>query len=118
MVNLQYYYDFLQSLFPDAIDLIPENFNYKDNDYALEVNLGDNIKDKIYRDDVYLQIKVVGYLQNKFKILDKVKEIDKILNNYIMPNEFWIIRENVYNTNFVDKDKYISVLMYTIKSYR
>ena len=118
MVNLQYFYDFLQSLFPDAVDLIPEDFNYKNNDYVIEVNLGDNIKDKIYRDDIYLQIKVVGALHNKFKILEKSQEIDKVLNNYIMKNKFWIIRENVYNTNFTDKDKYISVLMYTIRNYR
>lgn len=107
----------LSKLIPDGMDLIPSNFNFKNN-IAIEIKLAEGISDRNYCNDITLQIRIVGIFNRKFEVINKSIEIDEILNNYKFSNNDWIIRENVWYTNYIDEDKFNVVLMYTIRNYK
>lgn len=112
--------DYLFTKYPDAYDTIPTDFNFIDNTYAIELKIAENITDNYYKDDISLQVRVVGLVENKYKIINKaltlLEELNKtdiITDNY----NYRIIKENVPYTSYTDEDKFNSVLMLNIQKY-
>ncbi|MDM0458200.1 hypothetical protein [Clostridium perfringens] len=106
------------SLIPDALAEIPEDFNFKEN-LAIEIKIGENIIDNNYSNDIDLEVQVTGLLENKFNVQAHALELNEKLDNYKFINVFArIIHENVWYSSFKDKEKFTSVLMYKIRSYK
>lgn len=109
----------LSNLYPNALDIVPEDFDYKKNRYALEFKFGENVEDKTYCEDVDLQIRLVGFKNNKLYILRDSEDIDKKLNKYIFKTcKSRIVRKNIFKNAYYDKDKYNLVLQYYIRKYK
>lgn len=100
----------------EGVDIIPSNFDFRANKYAIEIKIAEQIIDNSYRKDITLQIRIVGVNKNKIDMMDKADEIDVQLSNYVFEG-MWISRDNAYYTTYIDEDKYNIVLQYTIKNY-
>lgn len=107
----------LSKLIPSATDLIPSDFDYKKN-IAIEIKIAEDIQDKNYRNDITLQIRVVGRVDKKYKIINKTMDIDKIVNQRNLLDDSWIVREDVWYTSYLDDEKFNTVLMYKIRNYK
>ena len=112
--------DYLYKEYEEAYDTIPTDFNFIDNTYAIEFKIAENITDNYYKDDISLQVRVVGLVENKYKIINKaltlleeLNKIDIIIDNY----SYRIIKENVPYTSYTDEDKFNVVLMLNIIKY-
>ena len=112
--------DYLYKEYEEAYDTIPTDFNFIDNTYAIEFKIAENITDNYYKDDISLQVRVVGLVENKYKIINKaltlleeLNKIDIITDNY----NYRIINENVPYTSYTDEDKFNVVLMLNIIKY-
>ena len=112
--------DYLYKEYEEAYDTIPTDFNFIDNTYAIEFKIAENITDNYYKDDISLQVRVVGLVENKYKIINKaltlleeLNKIDIIIDNY----SYRIIKENVPYTSYTDEDKFNAVLMLNIIKY-
>ena len=112
--------DYLYKEYEEAYDTIPTDFNFIDNTYAIEFKIAENITDNYYKDDISLQVRVVGLVENKYKIINKaltlleeLNKLDIIIDNY----SYRIIKENVPYTSYTDEDKFNSVLMLNIQKY-
>lgn len=111
---------YLYEEYEEAYDTIPTDFNFIDNTYAIELKIAENITDNYYKDDISLQVRVVGLVENKYKIINKsltlleeLNKLDIIIDNY----SYRIIKENVPYTSYTDEDKFNSVLMLNIIKY-
>ena len=111
---------YLYKEYEEAYDTIPTDFNFIDNTYAIEFKIAENITDNYYKDDISLQVRVVGLVENKYKIINKaltlleeLNKIDIIIDNY----SYRIIKENVPYTSYTDEDKFNAVLMLNIQKY-
>lgn len=110
--------DYLFSKYPDAYDPIPDNFDFRNNDYAIEFKMAENVTDIYYGKDIYLQVRVVGIVENKYKIIDKALSLLEELNGDRISNlDYRIIKENVPYTSYLDEDKFNVVLMLNIRKY-
>ena len=112
--------DYLFSKYPDAYDPIPADFDFINNPYAIEIKIGESVTDNYYNDAISLQVRVVGLVENKYKIINKaltlleeLNKIDIIIDNY----SYRIIKENVPYTSYTDEDKFNVVLMLNIQKY-
>ena len=112
--------DYLYKEYEEAYDTIPTDFNFIDNTYAIEFKIAENITDNYYKDDISLQVRVVGLVENKYKIINKaltlleeLNKLDIITDNY----SYRIIKENVPYTSYTDEDKFNAVLMLNIQKY-
>lgn len=111
---------YLYKKYEEAYDTIPADFNFIDNTYAIEFKIAENITDNYYKDNISLQVRVVGLVENKYKIINKaltlleeLNKIDIITDNY----SYRIIKENVPYTSYKDEDKFNVVLMLNIIKY-
>lgn len=100
----------------NGFDKIPIDFNFKNNKYAIEITIGSQINDYQEREELPLQIRIVGLEKNKIDILTKSEEIDSVLDNKCI-NNFWIVRSNPYFNSYYDDDKFNAVLIYYIKNF-
>ncbi|EJT6665749.1 hypothetical protein ACSW8Q_17920 (plasmid) [Clostridium perfringens] len=107
----------LSKLIPNALDLIPSNFDYTQN-IAIEIKIAEGIDEKNYCNDITLQVRFVGMFDKKFEIINKTLETDKLLNQHKFSNNDWIIRENIWYTSYIDEEKFNTVLMYKIRNYK
>lgn len=108
----------VNSLFADeknAYDKIPSNFDFLKNSYAISIDIGSSITDGLELNEIPLQIRIVGLIENKKAILNKCNEIDTLLNNKYFDN-CWIVRSNPYYNNYTDEDKFNAILIYYINS--
>ena len=99
----------------NAFDKIPLDFDFLKNSYAIEVYIGSSITDRLELNEIPLQVRVVGLIENKKAILNKCNEIDALLNNKYFDN-CWIVRSNPYYNNYTDEDKLNAILIYYINS--
>ena len=111
---------YLYKEYEEAYDTIPTDFNFIDNTYAIEFKIAENITDNYYKDDISLQVRLVGLVENKYKIINKaltlleeLNKLDIITDNY----SYRIIKENVPYTSYTDEDKFNAVLMLNIIKY-
>ncbi|GKX65835.1 hypothetical protein [Inconstantimicrobium mannanitabidum] len=100
----------------EAYDRISDKFDFIANKYAIEIKVGDSIQDLSYRDDISLQIRIVGLETNKIDIEQKAIDIDLLINKADI-GTFYIVRNNVYYSSYSDDDKFNVVLQYTIQNY-
>ena len=108
----------VNNLFADeknAYDKIPSSFDFLKYSYAIEVDIGSSITDRLELNEIPLQVRVVGVEKNKSLILSKCNELDALLNNKCFDN-CWIVRSNPYFNNYTDEDKFNGVLIYYINS--
>lgn len=119
MIDIIQYYKELSLLEPDGVDIIPENFDFKNENIAKEFNIGESMMDTKngHCTLISLEVKLVGLKENKIKIINETMQLDKILNNFKFSNFDWIVREDVWYSDYTDKDKFKIVLMYNIKKY-
>ncbi len=105
------------TLIPDAIDIIPSNFDFKNN-IGIGIKIGNNIIDKDFCKEIDLEINISSLIEKKIDIQDKAMSLDKILNDYVFKTTLArIVRENVYYSSFYDDENFNVVLMYVIKKY-
>lgn len=117
-MNLNLIQSEIAKLIPESFDRIDENFNFKENKLAIQIEIGESIQDKLYCNDIGLKIIVTGPTENKMTINNKAINIDETINNYIFSNkEARVFRENVWLQSIYDNDKYNVVLLYTIRAY-
>ena len=112
--------DYLFTKYKDAYDPIPTDFNFVENTYAIEFKIAENITDNYYNDTLSLQVRLVGLVENKYKIINKALILLEELNKTdIITDEynFRIVGENVPYANYTDEDKFNSVLMLNIIKY-
>lgn len=101
----------------DGFDKIPSNFDFINNEYAIEVKVADTIFDYQERQEIPLQIRLVGVDRNKIIMIEEAERIDKIFNNEVFFNN-WIVRNNPYISTYSDNDKFNIVLSYYVKNYK
>ncbi|MGL4848507.1 MAG: hypothetical protein ACRC28_06205 [Clostridium sp.] len=116
MMNLNNIQSEIFKLVPNAYDRLPEDFDFG-NDLGIQIDIGESISDKYYCDEISMKVTITGLIENKMEIQSKTLELDKILNKTIINNDLMIIRENVWLSNYYDKDTFNNVLLYTIKIY-
>lgn len=118
-MDLELYYSELSKLFPDGVDIIPQDFKFESG-IAKEFKIGESTLElkNAHLEQISLQIRIVGLNENKFEIIKEANNIDKKINNTRFSNEDWIVREDVWNTNYIDEDKFNFILMYNIKKYK
>lgn len=117
-MNLNLIQEEIFTLIPNATDIIPSDFDFKNN-LAIEIKVGDTVLGKDYCNDIDLKVTVVGTKIEKFNIQNEAINLDKILNKYIFKDKTAIIfRENVWYSSFYDKDKFNAVLLYSIRKYK
>ena len=110
--------DYLFNKYPEAYDPIPSDFDFVNNDYAIEIRIGDSITDNYYANDIYLQVRVVGVVKNKYKIINKALALLDELDGDRIPNiDYRIIKENIPYTSYLDEDKFNVALMLNIRKY-
>lgn len=106
------------ALIPGATDLLEANFDFTKGN-GIEIKIGDSITDKIYCNDIDLEIQVVGLKENKIDLQSQAKRLDLNFNNHVFSlSDARIIRENVWYNSFYDKEKFVVVLMYKIRCYK
>ncbi|ELC8455664.1 hypothetical protein QYB58_000743 [Clostridium perfringens] len=118
MNKLTLYYDELEKVLPTATTYIEPTFKFTGDNLAIEVKIGEDIQDLSYYEGITLVIRVVGIIEQQFDIINKTFEIDKLVNNFKFSNLDRIVRENVYYSNYIDKEKFNTVLMYKIRNYK
>lgn len=96
---------------------IPSDFDFINNTYGIEVKIASSIVDYNYKNEIPLQINIVGLEENKIEILNKIQEIDNIINNADFSN-CYIVKSNPFIQTFMDEDKFNCVLVYYINSYK
>lgn len=118
MIDIIYYYTNLRKILEGikVYDLIPENFDYKKNKYAIEVKVAEWITEDSYKQNIPLQFRIVGNKDNKTDILKVTKELDKLINKQQFDNNL-IVREDAYFDSYLDKEKYNTILKYKIKCF-
>ena len=105
------------TLIPDATDIIPSDFDFKNN-IGIGIKIGNNIIDKDFCKEIDLEIRITGLIDKKIDIQDKSISLDKILNNYVFKTTLArIVRENVYYSSYYDDENFNVVLMYVIRNY-
>ena len=110
--------DYLFNKYSEAYDPIPDNFDFINNDYAIEFKMAENVTDIHYANNIYLQVRVVGVVDKKYKIINKALTLLEELDGDRIPNlDYRIIKENVPYTSYLDEDKFNVVLMLNIRKY-
>lgn len=119
MIDIIQYYKELSNLVPNGVDIIPDDFDFKNGNIAKEFKIGKSMMDTEngHCTLISLEVKLVGLKENKIKIINETMQLDKLLNNFKFSNLDWIVRENVWYSDYIDKDKFKAVLMYNIKKY-
>ncbi len=108
----------------DAYNKIPADFDFINNNYAIEIKIGESVTDMYYKDDVSLQIRVVGVGEkivnkkaNMYNIIKKATDILELLNKKEFDYKYRIIKENVPFTCYWDEDKFNCILMLNVQKY-
>lgn len=108
----------------DAYNKIPADFDFINNNYAIEIKIAESVTDMYYKDDVSLQIRIVGVGEkivnekaNMYNIIKKATDILKLLNKKEFNYKYRIIKENVPFTTYWDEDKFNCVLMLNVQKY-
>lgn len=101
------------NLIDEAYDKIPSDFDFKKSN-AVEIKIAQNMSSNSYRNDITLQVRVVGLEYYKGAVITNADELDKLLNKKRFLN-CRIVRENAWYTSYYDEDKYNIVLQYLIK---
>lgn len=119
MIDIIQYYKELSNLVPDGVDIIPEDFDFNNGNIAKEFKIGESMMDtkNVHCTLISLEIKLVGLQENKIKIINETMQLDELLNNFKFNNYDWIVREDVWYSDYIDEDKFKTVLMYNIKKY-
>ena len=123
MTYLEEIATYLFSEYEEAYDKIPKTFNFITNPYAVEFKIAENVTDRYYKDDVTLQVRVVGVenkivdgKSNRWNILNKANTLLEELNKLEFDN-YRIIKEDVPLTTYTDEDKFNVVLMLIVQKY-
>ncbi|HAT4274061.1 TPA: hypothetical protein I9082_002943 [Clostridium perfringens] len=119
-MDLELYYRELSKLFPNGVDIIPEDFKFESGAIAKEFKVGESTLElkNTHLEHISLQIRLVGLNENKFEIIKEANKMDKKINDTRFSNGDWITREDIWNTNYIDEDKFNFILMYNIKKYK
>lgn len=117
-MNLNLIQEEIFNLIPKATDEVPSDFDFKNNNLAIEIKIGENILGESYCNDIDIKVTVVGLKEEKISIQNEAIDLDKIINKYVFKDKSAIIfRENVWYSSFYDKDKFNAVLLYSIRKY-
>lgn len=100
---------------PNAYDRISEDFDF--SNLGIQIDIAESITDKNYCNEISMKITITSLIENKINIQSKAMEIDLILNKLIIDDEIMIVRENVWLSNYYDKDTFSNVLLYAIRKY-
>ena len=96
---------------------IPSGFDFINNKYAIEINVASSVVDVQHKEEITLQIRIVGNVENKIDISYKATELDNKINNKQF-NNFWIVRADAFMQTYTDVDKVNCVLNYYINDYK
>lgn len=99
------------------LDELPDDFNFK-NDIGIVAKVGDSIQDNFYREDMTLELRLVGLKDKKIEIQKLAKGFEDMLNKYYFENSnARIVKQNAFYTSYLDEDKLNIVLQFYILNY-
>lgn len=99
------------------LDELPDDFNFK-NDIGIVAKVGDSIQDNFYREDMTLELRLVGLKINKIEIQKLARSYETLLNKYYFENSnARIVKQNAFYTSYLDGDKLNIVLQFYILNY-
>ena len=99
------------------LDELPSDF-YFINSIGLVSKIVDSIQDKVYRDDITLEFRLVGNKDRKIEIQKLANDFEVVLNkHYFKKSNARIIKQNAFYTSYIDEDKLNIVLQFYILNY-
>lgn len=97
------------------LDELPSDFDFV-NDIGIVAKIGDSIQDNIYRDDLTLELRLVGTKNKKIDMQRFAIELEQKLNKTYFLN-CRIIKQNAFYSSYIDEDKQNIVLQFYIFKY-
>lgn len=98
-------------------DELPNNFGFNENKLGAFYMMENGI-DEESNCDYDLQIHLVGKLENKLYLLEKIDRIDKKLNNAFINNKSRIFKKNVFLNHYTDEGKHVFILEYYVRNFK
>lgn len=97
------------------LDELPSDFDFV-NDIGIVAKIGDSIQDNTYRDDLTLELRLVGNKNKKIDMQRLSIELEQKLNKTYFLN-CRIIKQNAFYVSYIDEDKQNVVLQFYILNY-
>ncbi|WP_195954412.1 hypothetical protein [Clostridium tertium] len=99
------------------LDELPSDFDFK-NSIGIIIKIGDSIQDNSYREDVTLELRLVGLKDKKIEIQKLARNFEIMLNkNYFESSNARVVKQNAFYTSYLDEDKLNIVLQFYILNY-
>lgn len=99
------------------LDELPSDFDFKDS-IGVVLKIGDSIQDNYYRDDVTLELRIVGNKVRKIEIQRLAKDFEIMFNKHCFKNSnARIVKQNAFYTSYLDEDKINVVLQFYVLNY-
>ncbi|WP_346913755.1 hypothetical protein [Clostridium sp.] len=97
------------------LDELPSYFDFVNN-IGIVAKIGDSIQDNTYRDDLTLELRLVGTKNKKINMQRLAMELETKLNKTYF-NDCRIIKQNAFYSSYIDEDKQNIVLQFYILNY-
>jgi hypothetical protein len=99
------------------LDELPSDFNFK-NYIGIVAKIADSIQDNYYRNDITLELRLVGDKVKKIEMQRLAKELEVKLNKkYLEISNTRIVKQNIFYISYLDEDKLNIVLQFYIINY-
>lgn len=97
------------------LDELSSDFDFI-NSIGMVVKIGDSIQDNTYRDDLTLELRLVGNKNKKIDMQRLAIQLERKLNKTYFLN-CRIVKQNAFYISYIDEDKLNIVLQFYILSY-